>query len=119
MAKIKKQPKPELKVVFDTNAIYTDAAAYLFKREVADLIRANSTHSDLRIRWYLPEIVSWEREYQMRENGFALLPSVQKVERVLGHNLNITIATITDRIRSLIEEQLQDLRVEVLATDVT
>jgi hypothetical protein len=96
MAKPKKRRTPELKVVFDSNSIFTDTAAFLFKRDVSDLIRANFSHPDLSIRWYLPEVVRCEREYQMRENGFALLSSIERIERVLGHNLNITTSTITE-----------------------
>jgi PIN domain len=116
MSKAKKRSKPpELKVVFDTNAIFTDSAAFLLKREVSEIIRTNSSHRDLRIRWYLPEVVRWEREFQMRENGFALLPSIQKIEKVLKHNLNITEQTIRDRVPALVDEQLRELGIETVS----
>ena len=118
MAGKKKQAKlPELKVVFDTNAIFTESAAFLVKLEVSEIIRGNSSHPDLRIRWYLPEVVRWEREFQMRENGFALLPSIGKIEKVLKHNLNITEQTIIERIPLLVEEQLQELGIEIISFD--
>jgi PIN domain len=118
MAPVRKRSKPpELKVVFDTSAIYTDSEAFLVKREVADLVRAASSHSDLRVSWYIPELARLEREYQMRENGFALLPAIGKIERVLKHNLNITKQIITDRVRSLVDEQLLELGVQVLRLD--
>jgi hypothetical protein len=110
---------PELKVVFDTNAIHNNSAAFLLRREISDLIRANSRHTDLRITWYVPEIVRHEREYQMRGNGIALLPAVQKIERVLGHNLNITEEIVTDRVQRLINDQIAELGLQLLPVDVS
>jgi len=115
--KRKQAKSPELRVVFDTNAIFTESAAFLVKLEVSEIIRGNSSHPDLRIRWYLPEVVRWEREFQMRENGFALLSSVGKIEKVLKHNLNITEQTIIERVPLLVEEQLQELGVEIISFD--
>jgi len=118
MAAKRKKP-PEIHVIFDTNAIFTESAAFLLKREVAELITANSSHTDIRIRWYLPHVVLHERQYQMQQNGFSLLPSIAKIERVLSHNLNITEEVITDRIAHLIEEQRQQFNLEILQADVS
>src|SRR5204862_86291 len=75
-------------------------------------------HPDIQIRWYLPHVVRCEREFQMRENGVALLPAVQKIERVLGHNLNITESVIVSQIEQLISKQLGDVGIEVLKLDI-
>lgn len=113
----KKSKPPELLVIFDTNAIFTESAAHLLKREVADLIRANLGHADVRIRWFVPSIVVHERQYQMQQNGFALLSSIEKIERVLGHNLNITEQVVVDRVARIVEQEIADLQLEVLDVD--
>ena len=85
-----KRAKPELKVVFETSALFTKVAYELLSSGVMKLIELNSQHSDLSIKWYLPNIVVDERRYQMEYEAFSLFPYVAKLERLLGHNLNIT-----------------------------
>jgi len=86
----KKKSKPKLFVVFDTSVLFTQVAYNLVRSEVRQLIEMNSQHSDLSIKWYLPSIVIDERRYQMQNKAFELLPSIEKLEKLLGHNLNIT-----------------------------
>ena len=50
----------------------------------------------------------------MLENGIELLPSIGKIEKVLGHNLNITQQTIRERRPTLIDEQIRDSGVEII-----
>ena len=45
----KKTKKPELKVIFDTNALYTQTASDLVRPEVAEIITDNSNHPDLTV----------------------------------------------------------------------
>lgn len=114
----KKKP-PELKVVFDSSALYTGSASDLLNREVVQLIEENSSHPDLAVTWYLPEIVVHERQYQMLRQGLGLLQPIQKLERLLGHNLNITEAIIQSRVRETVERQLGEygIQVFILAVD--
>jgi hypothetical protein len=116
-AQKKKAKASELRVVFDTNAIFTETTPFLLKKEVSDVVRANSSHPDLQIRWYLPHVVRCEREFQMRENGIALLPAVQRIERILDHNLNITEEIIVGRMQQRIDEQLRQFGITVLQID--
>lgn len=113
--KTEKAKPPELKVAFDTNVLYTGSANDLMKQEVADLIRANSHHADLKTTWYLPEIVRHERQYQMLSRAKEFLPSIQKLERLLGHNLNITEEIISRRVNDTIEEQFSELGIQLLS----
>jgi hypothetical protein len=62
--KPRKRQKRQLRVAYDTNALYTGSASDLVRQEIANLI-AQSTFPDLEIVWYLPEIVRHERQYQM------------------------------------------------------
>lgn len=113
---VSKQRKktPELKVVFDTNAIYNGSNNQLFRREVSELIEQNKKHQDLIISWYLPEVVLHERQYQMLQKSLELLPSIQKLERLLGHNLNITETIIEDRVKTTVKKQVEDTGVNIL-----
>ncbi len=113
MVKRRSKKPPELKVVFDTNALYTGSASDLLNREVAQLIKENSSHPDLAVTWYLPEIVVHERQYQMLKRGLELLPPIQKLERLLGHNLNITESIIESRVEEAMETQLEEYGIQV------
>lgn len=112
-----KRKLPELKVVFDTNVLYTGAASDFLRQEVRDLIHANSGHEDLTVSWIVPEIVLHERQYQMRARGYELLPAIEKLERLLGHNLNITKQIVELRVREVIQTQLDELGIAVHAVD--
>jgi hypothetical protein len=116
MAKRKSQKKsPELKIVFDSSALYTGSASNLLNREVVQLIEENSCHPDLTVTWYLPEIVVHERQYQMLRRGLDLLPSIQKLEKLLGHNLNITEAIIQSRVKETVEKELGKYGIQVFS----
>ena len=103
-----KLSRPELKVVFDSNAIYSGTASDLVRHEVAQLIQESSKHSDLIIRWYLPEVVVHERQYQMQRKGFDLLPSIEKLEKLLGHGLGINVDIIKSRVEEAASKQIKE-----------
>ncbi|GEM_PF-1110912 len=114
-SKVKTKTKPpELKIVFDTNVLWNTSESNLLVQEVVELIRANSSHPDLTITWYLPEVVRHERQYQMLSRAFELLPSIAKLEKLLGHNLNITEQIIEQRVQDAIERQIQDIGLQIL-----
>lgn len=109
-----KKKTPELKVAFDTNILYSGTANNLLNAKVSDLIKSYSHVSDLTVTWYLPQVVVQEREYQMLEKGKDLLSPVQKLERLLGHNLNITKEIVHDRIRKTIEDQIKENHIKII-----
>lgn len=109
--------KPELKVVFDTSVLYTQIASDLVRESIRKLITENSSHADINISWYLPSIVVSERRYQMKNKAFELMPTMQKLERLLGHNLNITEEILVDRVNKAIESELDDLGTSVIEVD--
>lgn len=113
-----KRRVPELKVMFDTSAIYTGSASDLFNADVTDLIEQNSSHSDLRVSWYLPDPAIHERRYQMRVAAHNLLPSIKKLERLLGHNLNLTEEVVDERIDKCIDRQLAKHGVQIAKLEV-
>jgi len=117
----KKKTKPKLKVVFDTNVLFNQVAYDLVRKEVKQLIENNSQHVDLNIEWYMPRVVVDERRYQMRNKAFELLPSIEKLERLLGHKLNITKDILINRVDEAINQQLKELvisRLEINTKDV-
>lgn len=112
------KPKPkELRVVFDTNILYTGSEADFVKRQVRDLIEAHKQHHDLVITWYVPEVVRHERQYQMLSKALKLLPSIQKLERLLGHNLNITESILEKRVEETVWAQLEELGLTIIKLD--
>jgi hypothetical protein len=111
-----KKSRPELKIVFDSNAIFTQTGSYLLKHEVYEVI-TNAHDDDLIIMWYLPEVVRHERQYQLQKQSLELLPHIQKLEKLLGHNLLITDQTLIQRVHEGIEKQISDLRITVLSLD--
>lgn len=90
----------------------------MVRSEVKSLIEANSQHVDLNIQWYLPSIVVDERRYQMQRKAFELLPSIIKLEKLLGHNLNITEDILTHRVDEAIGSQLKELGIKDLNIDI-
>jgi hypothetical protein len=114
-----KKISPELRVVFDSNVIYAQSERFLLRHEVAEFIRANSSHADLKVVWYLPEVVRHERQFQMLRRALELLPSIQKLERLLGHNLNITEQIVTKRVAEAVDEQIRELGLMLLQFDAT
>jgi hypothetical protein len=118
VSKKEKTSKPEIKIVFETSSIYTKSEHYFFNKEISDLITSNNNHTDITISWFIPEIVKHERYYQMSKKAFELLPSVERLEKLLGHNLNITKDIVVTRVNEAIEKQLHDFKVNVIKLDI-
>lgn len=114
--KRRKPEKRELRVVFDTNVLYTGSASDLLRQEAATLI-AQSIFPDLEVTWYLPEVVRHERQYQMQKRALELLSSVAKLERLLGHNLNITDAMLIEQVQRAAQKRQTELRLVPLKLD--
>ncbi len=115
---IRKATTPELKVVFDTSVLYTQVASDLVRDSISTLIAENSAHSDLNVTWIIPDVVIGERRFQMRSRARELLPPVRRLERLLGHNLNITEEILDIRVEEAITRHLEacNLTVHVLDT---
>jgi hypothetical protein len=114
VAKRPKLDKPQLRVVFDTNVLYTGSASDLVRQEVANLVK-ESAFPDLDIQWYLPEVVRHERQYQMQKRALELLPPIAKVERLLGHNLAINEQMLIENVEKAVSHRQQELSLLSLA----
>lgn len=108
---------PELLVVFDTSVLYTRSEIDLVRKEVVDLVKEHGQHKDLVIAWHFPEVVRHERQFQMQSKASGLLPIIERLERVLGHKLNITEDIVKQRINDAIESQINDLGLNKLELD--
>jgi hypothetical protein len=117
-----KRAKPkqlEFIVMLDTNALFTGSASDLFRREVATLIEENRGLPDLKIRWIIPEVVRQERQFQMLQAALQYLPTLEKIERLIGHNLNITQEILETRVIEAITRQIEQYGIVIQSLDVS
>jgi len=110
---------PQVKVVFDTNVIYTGAAHDLLNSKIASLIAEYRNAKDITIHWCLPDVVRQEREFQMLERGMELLPAIGKLERLLGHNLAFTEEILKERVQACSAKQIAEHGLEVVEVDAS
>ncbi len=116
----KRRPKARrLEVVFDTNALYTGHESDLVREEVEGLIARHSQHDDLSVGWYVPRVVIHERRFQMLKAARKLLPSIRRLEKLLGHNLNITEEALEQRVDAAVKGSIDKLNLHVLELDVS
>jgi len=108
-----------LKVVFDTNAIWNTSSSDLIKLDIARIIEKHSNPADIKISWIIPDIVIQERKFQMRKRGKELLPSIVKLEKLLGHNLAIDEDIIFRRIDDAIAGSVRRYGIDVKELDTT
>jgi hypothetical protein len=113
--------RSQLKVVVDTNALYVNptnigSASDLVRQEIANVI-SDARYPDLEILWYLPEIVRHERQYQMQAEALKLRAAINRIERLLGHNLALTDQVLLDHVKTKIEEKEKDLGLQEIKLD--
>lgn len=104
----------ELRIVLDTNQLFTGSASDLLRQEVVRSIEEARRHSDVKVSWYVPEIVKLERSYQMLEAGRDLLQPLAKLEKLLGHHLGIAEEHLDGLVKSAIEKQVLNLGINLL-----
>src|SRR3989442_815797 len=107
----------ELKVVLETSVIYNAGGHELVRDEVGKLIKSSSNHKDLAITWHLPEIVKNEREHQLRQDALKDLPTLQRLERVLGSDFGLSEQTLIERVRERVNDHVKDLKLQILPVD--
>src|SRR5712691_4947247 len=62
------------------------SATDLVRQEIVDLI-SSAIYPDVKFTWCIPEVVRHEREYQMQQEAPKLRGSINRIERLLQHNL--------------------------------
>jgi PIN domain-containing protein len=121
LARSKAPRKSQLRVVFDTNALYVTPTSLgstsdLLRNEIANLIE-ESKYPDLDILWYLPEVVRHERQYQMQTEALKLRGAITRIEKLLGHNLALTDKTLLDHVKAKIDEKEKELGLHEIKID--
>jgi hypothetical protein len=111
----------QLRVVMDTNALYVTptnigSASDLVRQEIASVI-SDAKYPDLDILWYLPEIVRHERQYQMQVEALKLRSAINKIERLLDHNLALSDRVLLDHVESKINEKEKQLGLHEIKLD--
>ena len=107
----------ELRVVFDTNPLYTQAPSDLVNADARKLIQDNSAHPDLQITWIIPDIVVSERHYQMQEQAEGLLPAFQKINALLGIGISLAPDGLSPKIATVIDSEIVALKMQRLPLD--
>jgi hypothetical protein len=111
MPKKSTNPIRELRVIFDTNPLYTQVPNELVNTETRTLIQANSAHPDLKIAWHIPEIVTLERHHQMVDQAQQLLPGFVRMNALLGLTVSLAPEQLHSKIGSVIEAELATLNI--------
>jgi hypothetical protein len=92
-------------IFLDTNALFTEVANRLVAKEISDFI-LQSLDNDLNPSWYIPSVVIGERRFQMFERAKRLLPHLEKVEQLLGHQLGISDKVLAARVDDAIKQHM-------------
>jgi predicted nucleic acid-binding protein len=119
MAKTQRKHVRELRIVLDTNVVFTGTAHYLLRQEVSEFIHVNASPADLSLIWYLPEMVMLERKHQMFSKAKELKPSIEKLEKLLGHNLAISDEVLQTRVNEAIDRHIKETPLVVCPLDVS
>lgn len=107
----------ELRIVLDTNALFTSLGEELVNHEVVQLIHENKNHADLKVTWMMPEIVFEERLFQMRRHTVGLINNIVKVEKLLGHNLGITREFLDSKVLEVAKKHADELGIKIVQLD--
>jgi hypothetical protein len=99
--------------------LYTQVASDLVRNDVQRIVSENSTHPDLEIAWYLPEVVIGERKYQMLGKAKDLLPNMQKLEKLLGHKFGVAEDTLELHVDKAIENSIDQYKFQTASIDTS
>jgi hypothetical protein len=98
----------DLRVVLDTNAIYSASGGHLLAYEIKQLILETQGDEHLRVSWYLPQTVLDERRYQLKQEAITLRSQVAKFEKVIRHRFELTDAQIEEWLAVSVSEQVKE-----------
>jgi hypothetical protein len=92
------------------------SASDLVRQEIANII-SEAKYPDLDVFWHIPEIVRHERQFQMQAEALKLRPAINRIERLLGHNLALTDRVLLDHVKTKIEEKEKQLGLQEIKLD--
>jgi hypothetical protein len=108
---------PSIHIVFDSNKLYTRELFELLPAELKRFVKSLNTKTSVNVSLYLPWVAKAERQFQMMSAARAILPDVNKVERLLGASFNVTEEKLDARIEDIISGQLREYGIEIIELD--
>jgi len=109
--------KRQLRIVPDTNIIYTERALQLLRNEVIEMIRSSADIDEYRIEWHIPRIVLDERQFQMNKSFGKHLDQVERLQELIGSNFDISKEKISRSINSKTDEIIKELGISTIELD--
>lgn len=109
----------ELRVVLDTNAVFTKTPTHLLSHDVANLIQSTVGQQGPALKWFLPETVYGERRFQMLARGDSLLAHLRTAQDILGRSLSVTKEDMEKAIEELLKAQVETFQLTVAPIDLT
>lgn len=97
---------PEVLVVLDTSALFSDSVDKLICLELSNFITEELRALGLHVSWIMPSMVVTERRQQMLNKATDLMGSVEKLERLLDHRLAITTDTLRIHVDEAVRKQM-------------
>ena len=107
----------ELRVVLDTNAIYSAGGGHLLSLEMSELVKGTVSDQHLQVLWFVPDVVLAERHYQINKQVATLQSSVAKLERVLRRPFALKDEEVEQCITASINTQLEEHKLQVCSSD--
>ena len=107
MSKANALRTPDVHIVADTNALYSDSVDRLLSKSLSDFILLEARPLGVVLQWHLPAVVITERKQQMLGKGLTLLESVEKLETLIDHKMGYTEDTIRLHIDKAVERQME------------
>ncbi len=103
----------ELRVVFDTSAVFSKAPTELLSHDVVTVISGLVGQEEPALRWYLPETVYLERRYQMLAKAASVLSHLDTARKILDRDLSVTKGDMEKGIERLLREQVEKYKLNV------
>lgn len=72
-----------LRILLDTNQLFTGSASDLLQEALRKLIEESRSHRDISIEWLVPDVVRFEREYQMTVAATGFVPTLKNLSASL------------------------------------
>jgi hypothetical protein len=73
-----RKARPTVHVIFDTSALFTEAADKLIAEEISEFIISTNSGLELDVCWHLPALVREERRFQMNLEAEKFLPTIRE-----------------------------------------
>ena len=104
-----------IKVICDTNFLYTDSSEFLSNKELKDLIHDSKSIPNYDIEWILPSLVVEERQFQMSKSLKKNINWISRIERITNKTYNITESLIDKSLTKLIAKEIKRVGFKIIA----